>query len=154
VMCGLVMGLLWGVVYCQLAATISALLTFYFSHWLAGAWFHQRVETRMARLRKLDKRLGHNGFLVVIGVRLTHVIPFALSNYLFGLTTITAIDVVLGTLLGNLPGATMYVTLGADPKLMQHGMFWTGMVTMNGLLIVPVALRYLRPDWFRRIGVE
>jgi hypothetical protein len=30
----------------------------------------------------------------------------------------------------------------------------TALATINVLLLLPVAARYLRPQWFRKIGVE
>jgi uncharacterized membrane protein YdjX (TVP38/TMEM64 family) len=154
VMCGYATGLLWGVIWCQLAATIAAVITFHFSRWLAADWFHKKVEAKMARLRSLDEKLGHNGFLVVMAVRLIHVMPFALSNYAFGLTKITARDIVVGTLLGGIPGVAIYVTVGAQPHLMETWKFWGYLVLLNALLLIPLGLRYIRPQWFKRIGVE
>jgi uncharacterized membrane protein YdjX (TVP38/TMEM64 family) len=161
-MCGFalsrILGTLWGiavgVAMCQLAATIAAMITFHFSHWLAADWFHQKIEARMQKLQRLDRKLGHNGFLLVMAVRLMHMIPFAVSNYAFGLLTITSADVLVGTLLGGVPGVLLYVSFGAHPRLVGNWRFMTVMVLINIVLIIPVALRYLKPQWFRKIGVE
>ena len=32
--------------------------------------------------------------------------------------------------------------------------FMTTMVVINVILIIPIALRYLKPQWFKKIGVE
>jgi uncharacterized membrane protein YdjX (TVP38/TMEM64 family) len=154
IMCGYATGLLWGVFWCQIAATISAIITFHFSKWLAADWFHNKVESKMAKLRALDEKMGHNGFLVVMAVRLIHVMPFSLSNYAFGLTKITGRDVLVGTLLGGIPGVAIYVTGGANPKLMATWQYWGWLVLLNVVLLIPLILRYIRPAWFRRIGVE
>ena len=162
VFCGYVMTRIWGVHWglagaialCQLAATLAAIITFYFSEWLAAEWLQKKVEAKMHKLRQLDQTLGHNGFLVVMAVRLIHVMPFALSNYAFGMTTITAIDVIVGTLLGGIPGTALYVALGAHEHLLRDWRFTGLMVLLNVILIVPIALRYLRPQWFKKIGVE
>ena len=74
------------------AAQISEVLSLALSRWLIGDWFLHRVADRMAKLRKLEENLGHNGLLVVMAIRLTHVVPFGISNYLLGLTTITLMD--------------------------------------------------------------
>jgi len=70
----------------------------------------------ISKLQKIDENLGHNGLLRGDGrAHWMHFLPFAISNYLFGLTTITAMDVVIGTGLGNIPAAATYVAIGAPP---------------------------------------
>jgi uncharacterized membrane protein YdjX (TVP38/TMEM64 family) len=151
---GYAAGFLWGMIFCQIAATLSAVLTVQFSRWLAAEWFHQTIESKVQRLRRLDEQLGHNGFLVVMAVRLTHVLPFSLSNYALGLTRISVVDVAVGTLLGGIPSVAIYVALGAAPHLLRGWRFWTILGAINLILIIPILLRYLRPAWFERIGLE
>jgi uncharacterized membrane protein YdjX (TVP38/TMEM64 family) len=147
-------GMILAIALCQLAATIAAMVTFLFSRWLAADWFHKKVETRMAKIRRLDEKLGNNGFLLVMAVRLIHVMPFALSNYAFGLLRITLGDVLLGTLLGGIPGVTLYVISGIHLRLLRDWRFIAGYSILNLVLLIPVGLRYLKPQWFRKIGVE
>src|SRR5947209_18311661 len=108
----------------------------------------------MARLHNLNEKLGHNGLLVVMGVRLCHVLPFGLSNYLFGLTRITVMDIIIGTFAGNLPTIAVGTAVGAAPHLLHDWRFLCSLAAINLLLLVPLILRYLKPEWFRRIGVE
>jgi uncharacterized membrane protein YdjX (TVP38/TMEM64 family) len=151
---GIWRGLLLAAILCQIAATGSAMIAVTFSRWLAADWYHRKVEMKMHKLRHLDEKLGHNGFLLVMAVRLIHVMPFALSNYAFGLISVTLPDIVIGTLLGGIPGVLLYVVLGGHPRLVRDWRFSLAMVAINLVLIVPVALRYLKPQWFRKIGVE
>ena len=151
---GYTFGLLLGVFWSQVAATIAAPMILLFSRWLAAGWFHRKIESRMEKLRALDEKLGHNGFLVVMAVRLTHVMPFGLSNYAMGLTKITPIDVTVGTLLGGIPTVTLYVILGCSPRLLENWRYIVGLAVLNIALIVPVLLRYLKPEWFKRFGLE
>jgi uncharacterized membrane protein YdjX (TVP38/TMEM64 family) len=151
---GTTAGIIVGIAVCQVAATISAMIAFHFSRWLAADWFHKKVETKIQKLRSLDEKLGHNGFLLVMAVRVMHVLPFGISNYAFGLLSITAADVLIGTILGGIPGVLLYVGVGAHPHIVADWRFMTAMVIINIILIVPVALRYLKPQWFKKIGVE
>jgi uncharacterized membrane protein YdjX (TVP38/TMEM64 family) len=151
---GTMPGLIVSIAICQIAATISAMIAFHFSRWLAADWFHKKVESKMHKLRTMDEKLGHNGFLLVMAVRVMHVLPFAISNYAFGLLSITAVDVLIGTILGGIPGVLLYVGLGAHPHIFWDWRFVTAMILINLILIVPVALRYLKPQWFKKIGVE
>ena len=124
------------------------------SRLVVGEWFHSKVEARRARLREIDERLGHNGFLVVMATRLMHFVPFGAANYLFGLSRISLIDVVLGTLLGNIPAIAFYVAVGSGIHPLRNWRFMAGLAAVNVVLLVPVALRYWKPEWFRKIGVE
>src|SRR5438552_1239326 len=146
VMAGYTFGLIGGVIWSQIGATIAAPLILLLSRWLAADWFHRKIESKMERLRALDEKLGHNGFLVVMAIRLTHVMPFGLSNYALGLTKITMIDVIFGTLLGGIPTVTLYVTLGVGKHLLEDWRYIAGIATLNIALIIPVAVRYLRPQ--------
>jgi uncharacterized membrane protein YdjX (TVP38/TMEM64 family) len=147
---GLGMGILW----CQIAATLAAPLTLCLSHWLAADWYKGKIESRLPTLRGLSERLNHNGLLVVMVVRLLHIAPFGLSNYAFGLFDISVAQIALGTLLGNIVTTTLTVTLGADRHLLTHWRYWAILGLVNFLLLTPLFLRYLRPQWFKKIGVE
>jgi uncharacterized membrane protein YdjX (TVP38/TMEM64 family) len=147
-------GVILAVFYTQIGGTIGATLTSGISHWLMGEWFQKKVESRTEKLRSLDERMGHNGLLVVMLVRLTHIIPYNVANYLFGLTRVSLVDVALGTLLGNIPSAAFYTTLGYHPSLLRHWRFSGTIAAINIILLIPLVLRYSKPQWFRKIGVE
>ena len=151
---GYTFGIAMGVVWSQLAGTIAAPMILLFSRWLAADWFHEKVEARTAKLHALMERLGHNGFLVVMCIRLMHVMPFGLSYYALGVSQVGWISVALGTLLGTIPSVLIYATLGYDPHLMENWRFVAFIATVNIALLAPVALRYLKPQWFTRIGLE
>ncbi len=147
-------GLMLGVAWSQAGATLGATTTFLLSRWLTSDWFQEAAQGKMRRLRALGEKLGHNGLLVVMAVRLAHVLPFGISNYVFSLTRIAAVDVFIGTLLGNVPAATVYVTLGANRRLFEHWQFIAILAGINLLLLIPLGLRYWRPGWFKKMGIE
>jgi uncharacterized membrane protein YdjX (TVP38/TMEM64 family) len=147
-------GLWWGILWSVTGATLAAATGAAFSRVIAGEWFHSKVEGKRAKLRDIDERLGHNGFLVVMATRLMHFVPFGPANYLFGLSRISLRDVMLGTMLGNIPAIAFYVAIGAGVHPARNWRFMAGLAAVNVLLLVPVALRYWRPEWFKRIGVE
>jgi len=154
ILSGYVFGLVFGIVVSQITSVIAAVITCKLAHWLAGEYVHQKLEARREKLRKLDEKLGHNGLLVVMAVRLSHFIPFSLSNYFFGITRISLADVAVGSFLGGMPAASLYATIGAHPHLLKDWRYVAGLICVNALLLLPLLLRYLRPQWFRRIGVE
>jgi uncharacterized membrane protein YdjX (TVP38/TMEM64 family) len=154
VVAGYVFGIIVGIVCCQIAATIGAVLTSQFAHWLAADWFQKKIESKMKALATLDEKMGHNGFLVVMAARLSHVLPFALSNYAFGISRISVRDVAIGTALGGIPAVAISVMLGADVHPLRDWRVMCIIAAVNVILIVPVAVRYLKPEWFERMGVE
>jgi uncharacterized membrane protein YdjX (TVP38/TMEM64 family) len=147
---GLWLGTFWSVV----GATLAAPITVVMSRWIAAEWFHERVESRMDRLRKLNETLGHNGFLVVMTVRLIHLLPFGLCNYALGLIKLPIIDVVVGTFLGSIPSVAVYVGIGAGFSPRKDWWFVAALAGLNVIMLLPLAARYLKPHWFRKIGVE
>lgn len=98
----------------SVAATLGAVLAFLVSRYLvrdrvlawtrAGPWGKQ--------FEAMDRALETNGFRVVFLLRLSPLLPFALSNYLYGLTSVDLRSYTLGSWLGMLPGTCAYVAAG------------------------------------------
>jgi uncharacterized membrane protein YdjX (TVP38/TMEM64 family) len=154
ILSGFCFGLVGGVFMSQISYTLAAIATTRLAHWLAGDLVHEKLEARREKLRRLDEKLGHNGLLVVMAVRLSHVVPFGLSNYFFGLSRISTIDVAIGSFLGGFPAASLYATIGFNHHLLKDWRYVLSLICVNLLLLIPLLLRYLQPQWFKRIGVE
>jgi len=154
VLSGYGFGLFMGIAWSLIGSTISAVGAASLSRFLLSDWFHQRIESHIARIRRLDDRLGHNGLLVVSLVRLAHFIPAGPANLAFGLTRISLRDVAIGTATAGIPTVAVFVAIGAAKELLHDWRFITTLATINVVLIAGILTRYLRPDWFRSIGVE
>lgn len=61
----------------------------------------------------IDKAIKKDGFKFVFLLRLSPLLPFAASNYLYGLTSIGARPYILASWLGMLPGTWAYVSAGS-----------------------------------------
>jgi uncharacterized membrane protein YdjX (TVP38/TMEM64 family) len=148
-------GILWGVLWCHCGSCISAVLSMELTHWLVGEETQNKAANYKDRVHALSERLGHNGLLVVSALRLIYVAPFGVTNYLLGLFNISRIDMVLGTLLGGTLAKMINVGVGyGGPHILYDPKYLGWMIGVNALLLLPLALRYYRPDWFKRIGVE
>ena len=62
----------------------------------------------------IDRAIGKDSFRVVLLLRLSPLLPLALSNYLYGLTSVDLVPYILGSWVGMLPGTLAYVTAGAS----------------------------------------
>jgi len=69
-----------------------------------------------AKFRALDRAVAKEGFKIVLLLRLSPLLPFALSNYLYGLTAVEFWPYMAGTFFGFLPGTTAYVYTGTASK--------------------------------------
>jgi uncharacterized membrane protein YdjX (TVP38/TMEM64 family) len=107
---GAIFGLVRGVVYAFLGATLGAALAFLVSRHLARS----AVERRLAgneRFAAVDRAIGESGGRIVFLLRLSPLFPYNLTNYAMGLTRVRFVPYLLASL-GMLPGALLYVYYG------------------------------------------
>ncbi|HEX7252561.1 MAG TPA: VTT domain-containing protein, partial [Thermoanaerobaculia bacterium] len=99
---GFLFGFVRGCLLVSAAATIAAALAFLSARHLARA----RIE-RWARGRPefeaIDRAVGENGWKIVALLRLSPLVPFSLSNYFYGLTSVRFAPYVLTSWLAMLP---------------------------------------------------
>jgi hypothetical protein len=72
-----------------------------------------RMARRSSRFGAIDRAIGEAGWKIVVLLRLSPAVPFALQNYLYGVTAIRFWPCVLTSWLAMLPGTFLYVYLGA-----------------------------------------
>ena len=75
----------------------------------------QEIANKNAKFKAIDKAIGRNSLKIVTLLRLSPLLPLALSNYLYGLTSVDLGSYVLGSWAGMLPGTIAYVAAGAFP---------------------------------------
>lgn len=152
-LCGVCYGLWWGSAISIVAVTIAAGVNTWFARWSAGDWFAARFENRLSRLRKLESLIDHNALAAVVVLRITPFVPFGLANYALGLFRVPVSTVMIGTLVGGIPRVAFWVQWGISNPADNPPVFWT-IIAMNLLALSTIPLRYLRPQWFRKIGIE
>lgn len=69
------------------------------------------------KFRALDTAIAKEGFKVILLLRLSPIFPFALSNYLYGVTSVDFLEYMMGTLIGFFPGTLAYVYGGTVRRL-------------------------------------
>ena len=88
-------------------------LAFKLARSLLRPWVERLIRARAAgRLAGLDAAVGRDGWRFVCLLRISPVMPFALTSYALGLTEISGRDYLLGTL-ASLPALAGYVAIGA-----------------------------------------
>ena len=117
---GLAFGLWRGFAVVSAGATLGAALAFL----VARYFLRHRVEEAAKNNPKfaaMDEAIGREGWKMVALLRLSPLVPFNLSNYLYGVTKIGFWPYVAASWAGMLPGTFLYVYLGAAGKEATSG---------------------------------
>jgi len=112
---GLAFGLAIGFPLVVVSATIGATLAFLIARYLA----HDKVESLMQKRPKfkaIQSAVSEGGWKVVALLRLSPVLPFNLTNYLYGITDLKLREYVAATFVGIMPGTLLNVYVGAAGK--------------------------------------
>lgn len=117
---GLLFGLLWGSVVVSAAATMAAALGFLIARYLARSRV-QRIAEKNQRFGAIDRAIRDKGWKVVLLLRLSPLVPYSVSNYLYGLTPVRFWPYLLASWAGMLPATVLYVYLGAAGRAAAEG---------------------------------
>jgi uncharacterized membrane protein YdjX (TVP38/TMEM64 family) len=119
---GYLFGLEEGVLVVLTAATVAAVVGFGIGRTLLRSWVVDLLAENL-QLQKLDKAVGKSGFKILVLLRLSPIIPFSISNYLYGASSINFPAYFWGTFLGFIPGTIGYVYSGmvGQELLSGHG---------------------------------
>ena len=109
---GFLFGLRRGIVLVSVASTIAAALAFLVARYFARATV-ERLAKKDPRFEAIDRAIGKEGWKVVALLRLSPLVPFSLSNYLYGLTSVKFWPYVGTSWAAMLPATVLYVYLGA-----------------------------------------
>lgn len=126
VIAGALFGMAWGVGAVMAGAMSAALLAFLLARHLLCERI-KRHYTRKGTPAAIDRALRAEGWKAVALLRLSPVIPFAVKNYLFGVSRVGLRDYLVGTLIGKIPGALVFTALGATGRAaweMPEGERW------------------------------
>jgi uncharacterized membrane protein YdjX (TVP38/TMEM64 family) len=112
---GALFGIAWGLCAVMTGAMAAALAAFL----VARHVLRDRIKehyTRKGTPAAIDRALRAEGWRAVALLRVSPVIPFAVKNYLFGVSRVRMRDYLLGTFVGKLPGALVFTALGATGR--------------------------------------
>jgi uncharacterized membrane protein YdjX (TVP38/TMEM64 family) len=136
---GYLFGIAGGMAVVWTSATVSAGIGFLIARHLARRPV-EKLARRSARFGAIDAAIGKNGWKMVGLLRLSAIVPFSLSNYLFGLSSVDFVPYIAATAVGMLPGSFFYVYLGAAGKRLfeDGGSGWDWIVVGLGVVATAV----------------
>lgn len=103
---GAVFGLIRGVIYALIGATLGSTAAFLLGRYVARRLVAKRLAA-MPRFTAIEQAVSARGRRIVFLLRLSPVVPFNFLNYALGLTTISVWDFVIASL-GTIPGTFVY----------------------------------------------
>jgi uncharacterized membrane protein YdjX (TVP38/TMEM64 family) len=148
---GLLFGIIWGTLLVLVTATASAFVPFYLSRQLGREWVESKLKGK--RLEEIYQQSeGSKGFTFILLMRLIPVLPWEVQNYVAGLTKVSPLTFIAGTMLGIIPGSFSLVFLGdavTDPTSWQ---FFAAIALKIATALIPAVAIYVRSR--RSKGVE
>lgn len=108
---GFMFGMWWGLLWAMVGSTGSAVLIFL----LARYMLHDLVTGSLkGRYPYVDKMLAGRGWSFMLFLRMIPLLPFDLVSCFAGVSNIKFRDFLIGTILGEIPGAFVLVMLGTS----------------------------------------
>jgi uncharacterized membrane protein YdjX (TVP38/TMEM64 family) len=108
---GLAFGLWQGFLAVSAGSTLGAALAFLVARFIARSRV-EAIAKGSDKFRRIDKAIGKEGAKLIFLLRLSPVIPFNISNYFYGLTSVKFWPYVLASWIGMMPGTFLYVYIG------------------------------------------
>ncbi len=134
---GLLFGTVWGTVLVMLSAAGSAFVPFYMARQLGRDWVESKLEGK--KLDEIYKQSeGGKGFTFIMLMRLIPVLPWEVQNYVAGLTKVSPLTFVAGTLVGIIPGSFSLVFLGSSATDPTSWQFFTAIGLKGITALIPV----------------
>jgi uncharacterized membrane protein YdjX (TVP38/TMEM64 family) len=137
---GYIYGHVYGLLFAMVGTTLASMVTFTLSRYLFRDYIKKRLSAHYAGL---DSRFDESGILTVAAMRIIPVLPFDAVGYVAGVSSISFKDYIIGTLIGELPGAFVLTMLGSNLKNLRSPWFI--------LSLALAAVLFLLPEIYRRI---
>jgi uncharacterized membrane protein YdjX (TVP38/TMEM64 family) len=117
---GYLFGFLWGTILVSAASTAASGLAFLIARYLARPSI-EKLARKNPKFDAIDRAIAKSGWKVVVLLRLSPLVPFSLSNYLYGLTAVRLGPYLLASWIAMLPATFLYVSLGAAGHRLGQG---------------------------------
>jgi uncharacterized membrane protein YdjX (TVP38/TMEM64 family) len=131
---------LWGIPLVLTAAVVAAALAFLF----ARHFFAARAEKLLqqgAYGRALRTAIADEGWIFMVLLRISPLIPFSLNNYLLGAAPVRFLPYISATLIGAVPGTLLYTYLGTFGRSREQSLGPKVLLLVFGLVATGVLAR-------------
>ena len=112
ILAGALFGTFFGTLWVVIGATIGASIAFFIAKWLGHDFCHNLLKDKFTKLMSYNEQMEHKGLIVTLFLRFIPLFPFNGLNFGLGLTKLKFKDYFLGTLIGIIPGTTIFVYSG------------------------------------------
>jgi uncharacterized membrane protein YdjX (TVP38/TMEM64 family) len=137
---GYIYGHAYGLLFAMIGTTLAATLTFFLSRYLFRDYLKKRLSVSYAGF---DRRFDGGGIFTVAAMRVVPVIPFDAVGYVAGVSSIGFTDYLIGTLIGEFPGAFVLTMLGNNLTNMESPIFILSLILAALLILLPEVYRRL-----------
>lgn len=134
---GVSFGVFWGIVYTEIGSIINCSIMFFMSRYLAKdavtKYANEKLSDKWKERIFTAKKSRLNQVHLIF--RLIPLIPYNIINYVFGLTSMSYKDYIIGFILGALPATIVYINMG--DKTLEFGSrdFWIAVGMLVALTI-------------------
>lgn len=98
-----------------ISATVAACISFTIGRTILRGWA-SKITNEWPKWKAIDGAISKEGFKVILLLRLSPLLPFAVSNYLYGITSVDFVSFFFATFLGFAPGTLGIVYAGSAGK--------------------------------------
>ena len=142
---GYLFGFWYGLLLSFLGTAIAATVTFFLARYL----FYDFVRVHLiGRHKILGRALDGGDWKLIMVVRMIPVLPFDLVGYVAGTSQLRFRDYLLGSILGEMPGAIVLVLFGTALNEIGSALFYGSLVLAILVTFAPEALRRIA-QWRR-----
>lgn len=99
----------------SIGSTLGATCAFILGKTLVRTLIAHKIR-QYPKFEAIDRAIAHEGWKVVLLLRLNPVIPFTLINYCLALTRIHILAYIFFSWIGMIPGTCLYVYLGSSSR--------------------------------------
>lgn len=140
---GLTYGVVRGVALVSVVSTIGAALAFLIGRHLARRKVEEFLR-KNPRFAAIDRAVEKSGWKIVSLLRLSAIVPYTVSNYVYGATAIRFWPYVAASWAGMLPLTVLYVSIGAAGRAATVGASpWHRAALGAGILVTGLVTLYI-----------
>jgi uncharacterized membrane protein YdjX (TVP38/TMEM64 family) len=109
---GLAFGLVRGGLLVWASATLGAAAAFLIARYFARHRI-ERLVKKNEKYEAVDRAITRHGWKVVFLLRISPILPYTLSSYIYGLTAVDFWHYIIASAVGMVPMVAVYVSIGA-----------------------------------------